>query len=288
MGCKLVTSFPGNTLRSPTLPSILANIMLMNAETGQLEVIVEATTITNWRTAAASLVATKHLYFNRPEMIKRDSKELILSIVGCGVQGEIHSIGFASQFSQIKEIRFYNRTTARRDALHMKLEGLRRQFKNPQLILSKTETPAECVTNADLVVIATNSSTPLIEKKFLKNDVHINGKTKKGLNSNKNLPIKRDLSSTAIGAGMNHHSELHPNIYESSQVYTDHWEGAKTELAGIMDKLTGIVGEVILGQKPQPENGITVFQSMGMGVEDIGVAQMIFEKHQQILQQSAP
>lgn len=32
-------------------------------------------------------------------------------------------------------------------------------------------------------------------------------------------------------------------------------------------------------QKPQPVDGITVFQSMGMAVEDAAVAQMVLQKH---------
>lgn len=52
-------------------------------------------------------------------------------------------------------------------------------------------------------------------------------------------------------------------------------------MAGIFDKVTGIVGEVIRGLKPQPNGGITVFQSLGMAVEDATVAQMVLNKFKQ-------
>lgn len=59
-------------------------------------------------------------------------------------------------------------------------------------------------------------------------------------------------------------------------------------MAEIFDKITGIVGDVIMGVKPQPTEGITVFQSMGMAVEDATVAQMVLEKHNQgLLQRSS-
>lgn len=38
----------------------------------------------------------------------------------------------------------------------------------------------------------------------------------------------------------------------------------------------------MLGIKPQPVDGISVFQSMGMAVEDVVVAQMVLEKHKKL------
>lgn len=173
LGCKLVTSFNGNESRG--LPTIMATIVLMNPETGKLEAILEGTEITKWRTAAASLVATKYLYFDRPSVSAAQGYDRILSIVGCGVQGEIHAIAFASYFGQVKEIRLYNRTIAKRDLLFDKLNSLRSTFKNPNLTITKADTPFACAQDADIVVIATNSSVPLIKKEDLKSDVHING-----------------------------------------------------------------------------------------------------------------
>lgn len=256
LACKLVTSFEGNQARDPPLPNIMATIMLMSPETGRLQAIIEGTEITTQRTAAASLVATQHLYFNRPSI----EPHCILSVVGCGVQGEIHSIAFASFFGQIKEIRLFNRSVGKRDRLFEKLNELRKTFKNPNLTITKAETVIDCVKNADLIVVATHSNIPLIRREDLKSDVHIN----------------------AIGAGRNHHSELHQDIYDNCQLYPDNWESSRTELAGIFDKITGIVGEVILKLKPLPAIGITVFQSMGMAAEDAVVAQMVLEKSKQV------
>lgn len=281
LGCKLVTSFESNADRDPPLPAIMATITLMNPETGRLEALVEGTEITTWRTAAASLVATKYLYFNRPS-IKSSADGRVLSIVGCGVQGEIHSIAFASYFEQIKEIRVYNRTHSKRDALYEKLMSMRSSFKNPNLVIIKSDDALDCVREADIIVTATRSSAPMMKKEDLKRDVHINGEMIKTyllfFYCNKSMP----LSFSAIGAGQHHHNELHPDIYASCLLYPDNWESAKTELAGIFDKITGIVGEVMLGIKPQPVDGISVFQSMGMAVEDVVVAQMVLEKHKKL------
>src|SRR5688500_14024322 len=74
-GAKLVTVVPGNHDRG--LPSHLATIVLLNAQTGGLEAIIDGRYITEARTAAVSAVSARHLA--RP-----DSR--IVAIIGSGVQ----------------------------------------------------------------------------------------------------------------------------------------------------------------------------------------------------------
>lgn len=84
LACKLVTSFVGNKNLSPPKPSIIGNICIFSEDTGELRAIVQATEITAWRTAGASLVATAHLFLQRPT-INHDSPKN-MAIIGCGVQ----------------------------------------------------------------------------------------------------------------------------------------------------------------------------------------------------------
>lgn len=95
LGCKLVTVFPKNVDASPPKPKILANILMLDEHSGELKAIVQATEITAWRTAAASIVATKHLYFNRRTVIDTAHIPKTLAVVGCGIQVRLdasHSI----------------------------------------------------------------------------------------------------------------------------------------------------------------------------------------------------
>lgn len=82
LGCKLLTIFPKNNQLIPPKQSLLSNIYLFDENHGELKAMIHANEITAWRTAAATLVATKHLYLNRPS---RPSIKT-LGIVGCGVQ----------------------------------------------------------------------------------------------------------------------------------------------------------------------------------------------------------
>lgn len=59
----------------------------------------------------------------------------------------------------------------------------------------------------------------------------------------------------------------------------DNWASAKTELKTLKANIVGQVGDIINGKIARVNNGITVFQSMGMAVEDAAVGQMIFEMY---------
>lgn len=56
---KWVTSFPGNPARG--LPTVTGLVLLSNAETGELEAVLDAATVTALRTAAAGVIAVETL-----------------------------------------------------------------------------------------------------------------------------------------------------------------------------------------------------------------------------------
>lgn len=86
LGCKLVTSFSKNSELNPPKPNVLANIFLFNENTGELKAIVQATEITAWRTAAASIVATQYLYLERSSVHEAPYLPKTLAVLGCGIQ----------------------------------------------------------------------------------------------------------------------------------------------------------------------------------------------------------
>lgn len=82
----------------------MANILLLDENTGALKAIVEGTEITAWRTAAASLVATQYLYNQRPDV---ENTKASVAIVGCGVQvWNVLSIGYTDKLTDIKKFFF--------------------------------------------------------------------------------------------------------------------------------------------------------------------------------------
>ena len=73
---KWVTSFPGNPARG--LPTVMGVVLLSNAETGQLEAVLDAASVTALRTAAAGVLAADTLG-------RADHPSV--AVVGCGVNG---------------------------------------------------------------------------------------------------------------------------------------------------------------------------------------------------------
>ncbi|MCZ7590484.1 MAG: hypothetical protein M5U27_16835 [Gaiella sp.] len=73
---KWVTSFPGNPALG--LPTVTGLVILSNAETGRLEAVLDAASVTALRTAAAGVLAADEL--------GRDSGSSV-AVVGCGVNG---------------------------------------------------------------------------------------------------------------------------------------------------------------------------------------------------------
>jgi ornithine cyclodeaminase/alanine dehydrogenase-like protein (mu-crystallin family) len=73
---KWVTSFPGNPALG--LPTVTGLVLLSNAETGQLEAVLDAASVTALRTAAAGVLAADTLE-------RADASSV--AVVGCGVNG---------------------------------------------------------------------------------------------------------------------------------------------------------------------------------------------------------
>jgi hypothetical protein len=76
---------------------------------------------------------------------------------------------------------------------------------------------------------------------------------------------RRIFLLTAVGAGINHHSELDVDLYKLACVYTDTMASAETELKGLLEEGMTIeeVGDIINGTKSADRGMITVFQSLG-------------------------
>lgn len=239
MGCKLVTSFPNN--KNLNIPSIFATILLLDSETGKLKAVMEGTHITGWRTAAASAVATKHLH--------KESND-ILAILGSGVQAETHALALNHLFN-FKETRIWGRTKENADRLASTLPFNCTVFDSIE----------SCVNNADVICTTTYASEPLLRRKMLKKGVLIN----------------------AVGAGINHYSELEEEIYINAFIAVEHMESAQKELKGILEKGIEInceIGEFISENRSLPvDTEFTVYQSLGMAVEDIAAANLVYNIH---------
>ena len=114
----------------------------------------------------------------------------------------------------------------------------------------------EAVRGADVVVTVTNSKTPVLKGSWLKSGSHVN----------------------AVGACRSDWRELDDEAM-SNVVFVDSREGAMQESGDVIlsgAKIYAELGEALAGKLPTRANETTIFKSLGMAVEDIAAAMLVY------------
>nr|XP_050038813.1 ketimine reductase mu-crystallin-like [Dermacentor andersoni] len=237
LATKVVTSYPNN--RSP-LPSIQGVVLLFHAGTGALKCVMDAIEITAYRTAAASAVATKYLATEGPK---------ILAVLGAGTQAKSHALIMTTMF-RFEQVRIWNHRESSAASLVQELAA--------HGISARYEASAEdAVRDADVVVTATSSPKPVLQAGWLKKGAHVN----------------------AVGAPRPDWQELSEELMRQAVVYVDSTEGARTESGDVIISGADIfaeIGEVVLGAKENRRSDTTVFKSLGMAMEDVLAADLVY------------
>lgn len=165
---KLVTVCAGNASRG--LPTLLGEVLLMRADTGERLLMLDGPTVTARRTAAMSVLAAIELAPARFASIddgrageaspdgERPAgrpKDLSMLIVGSGVQAQAHLEAFTRMLG-VNRIRVASRTTenARAFAARAMAAGLD---------CEAVQEPERYLRKADIVVTATTSLAPLFD-----------------------------------------------------------------------------------------------------------------------------
>jgi len=232
LGAKLVTYYPNNK----GIHTHHAVILLFRAETGEPMAVIDGRLITEMRTAAVSAVATDLL-------ARRDSK--ILAILGSGVQARSH-LEALRLVREFREVRVWSPRNAK-------------TFAEAHTVKA-AESAEEAVRGADVVVVATASTIPVLMGEWLAPGTHIN----------------------AVGATRPNWRELDDETLKKSQLFVESREAAMQESGDVTaaGKICAEIGEVALGLKPgrQSEDEITLFKSVGVAVEDVAAADLVYQR----------
>jgi len=236
MGIKLVTVYNNNLEKG--LPTHNAIIVLFEPDTGIPKAVLDGRLITEKRTAAVSAVATKYL---------ADPNAKILAIIGSGVQAHSHfeALKLVRDF---KEVRVYSPNNAKKFAVE--ING------------TACNSPEEAVKNADVIVVATSATSPVLYGKWIKNGAHVN----------------------AVGACRPDQRELDDEVMKNI-IYVDSIEGAMKESGDIILSHSTIhaeIGEALAGIKTLEVSKTTVFKSLGMAIEDVLSANAVIRNYQAI------
>jgi ornithine cyclodeaminase/alanine dehydrogenase-like protein (mu-crystallin family) len=232
LGAKLVTFFPNNK----GVPTHHAIIQLFRSETGEPLVTMDGRLITEMRTAACSAVATDLL-------ARRDVS--VLAILGSGVQARSHfeALRLVRNFA---EVRVWSPRNAERFA---------RKFD-----LVAAENAEQCVRGADVIVVATAATEPVLFGECVSAGAHIN----------------------AVGATRANWRELDDDLLRRARIFVEQREAATKESGDIIaaGRIDAEIGEVIAGEKParQTDDEITLYKSVGVAAEDIFAADLVYRR----------
>jgi ornithine cyclodeaminase/alanine dehydrogenase-like protein (mu-crystallin family) len=166
----------------------------------------------------------------------------ILAILGSGVQARSHAEALRLVRS-FEETRVWSPTKEHAD-----------QFAKE--IGARAVAAEEAVRGADVVVTVTSSKEPVLKGSWLKPGCHVN----------------------AVGACRPDWRELDDEVMRNV-VFVDSREGALKESGDVIlsgAKIYAELGDALAGKAPPRANEITIFKSLGMAVEDIAAAMLVY------------
>lgn len=251
-GLKAICVFPENPVKGKDAHQ--GAVMLFSRETGELLALMNASEITAIRTAAVSAVATRLL-------AREDAQQL--GIIGAGVQARTHLTALAA----VRTIR-HARVAARN--LEHAQQLAREMQPKVGFPIEPVGTNEEAVRGADVIVTATSSLEPVINKDWISSGAHVNAI---GTHS----PNSREIDSATMAA---------------ARIFTDRRESALNEAGDYLlaakeglvnpESILGELGELLIGTKTGRTSSteITLFKSLGLAIEDVVSADYLYRKAQ--------
>ena len=251
-GLKAINVVPGNPARG--LDSHQGIVLLSKSATGEPLALLNASALTEIRTAAVSAVATDLL---------ANADADVLTIIGTGVQARSHLQAIASTRT-LAEIRVVARTQARAEQFIAEQEQVR-AHGSPRL--AGYTSAEEAVGGAGIIVTATNSAEPVLRRDWLTPGTHLN----------------------AVGACLPTMRELDTSTVADATLFCDSRESVLAEAGdyvlaaadGVIgpDHIKAEIGAVLAGQATgrSGEREITIFESLGLAIEDLAAAATAYQ-----------
>lgn len=230
-------------------------VLLFSAGDGRLLAIIEADVLGQMRTGAASGVATRYL-------AREDARTL--GLIGTGGQARTQALAVCA-VRPIERIWVYGRDEARRES-----------FAEEVALLTGVDTvpvasAEEAVRAADIVVTATTAREPIVRGEWLRPGTHLNVMGSNWGNRREVDTVTVERSAVvAVDALDQAHIEAGDLVLPASEGRFD-WTRAV--------ELGSIVAGVAPGRTDPHQ--ITLFKSLGIGLEDVATAGLVYTFAQQ-------
>ena len=185
----------------------------------------------------------------------------MLAMIGSGVQARSHLEALA-HVRPIRHVRVWSPDVAHRSDFVHAMSG------RVEARIAATATAEEAVRGADLVVLATSSTRPVVDSDWVAPGTHV----------------------VSVGACRPNQREMDPALVARARLVVDSRAGALLEAGDIVmsiaegrfaaDHIVAEIGEIVLDRRldrRSPEE-ITVFKSLGMAVEDVAAADLAWRR----------
>lgn len=244
---KILTQNQG--IGQKNLANILGVVLLVDIKTGAFLAMMDGACITALRTGAASGIATKYLAAESAET---------LAIFGCGVQAK-------TQFEAINCVRPLKRVLLY-DINVKNAIALKSYILEKEKILVQVEDNLVNLKNAEIICTATIAESPLFGLNDISKGVHIN----------------------AIGSYKPNMQEIDPQILKEGMLFVDSRDAVLQESGDLIkpinyklfskDVIKAEIGELFLNKVKgrHTSEEISIFKSVGLGVQDLYVADKIY------------
>lgn len=169
----------------------------------------------------------------------------VLAVLGSGVQARSH-VEALRTIRPWRDIRVWSPRNAQACA--------------ERLHVRAAASAADAVRGADVIVVATTSITPVLLGEWVSPGAHIN----------------------AVGAVRPTWRELDDETVRRARIYVESREAALAESGDVIasGRVVAEIGEVVAGTQPgrRSADEITLFKSVGVAVEDVAAASLVYRK----------
>jgi ornithine cyclodeaminase len=241
---KEIVVVPDNPARG--LDTHMGGVLLHDGETGELVAVLNASPVTEIRTAAVSAVATRAL-------ARGDAQRVAILGAGAQARGHVHAM---RAVLDDPEIRIWSR----------RLEAAEELAGEVGATVSPSVDAA--LFGADVVCTTTGATEPIVEKRWLARGAHVNA-------VGSCFPTARELDTETVA-----HSSFFTDRRESCLNEAGDYIIAAAEGAVGPDDIKAELGEVLAGMHPgrEHEDELTVFESLGIAVEDLASAELVVRR----------
>ena len=227
-------------------------VMLYDYQSGKLLTCMEAGRLGQIRTGAASGLATRY-------MAREDASTV--AVIGSGFQARTQ-LEAVCAVRTVTEARVFSRRQERRE------DFATRSSERLGVDVRPVESAQECVEGADIVVTITSAREPVALGEWLASGSHINA-------AGGNHWLRREIDEAAV--------------LRSEVIVVDDLEQARIECGDLMWleargtfrwDMAQKLQDVVAGRAPGrlTQEGVTLFESMGVALEDIAAAELVYRK----------